>query len=464
MKKHYHFVGIGGIGMGAIAFLMLDKGYKVSGSDIKENKVTASLKQKGAEIFIGHKEQNIKGADFIVLSSAINQKNAELKEAIKRKVPLIKRAKLLAQLMKDSVGVTIAGAHGKTTTTSMTAQVLTDAGLAPTIAIGGLINGTTTNALSGKGKYFVAEVDESDGSFLYFSPRYAIITNIDKEHLDYYKNFKNVIKAYRDFINNVDKNGLVIICGDDENLTELSKKQKRKFFTYGLSPDNQMTAKEIELNGSGSKFSCWYKNKFLGDVELPIPGVHNVSNALAVIALGLVLKIDFSSIRKSLRNYWGIQRRFQRIGRVNDIEIVDDYGHHPTEIKATLAAAKVVKKERLICVFQPHRYTRVQSLQKEFVSCFSDCDYLIVMDIYAASEEPIKGISAQNLADQIKKALGKPVIYIQKEGIIKHLKSIAKPGDLVITLGAGDITQIAHQLPLALAENSIELQREIIRR
>lgn len=446
MKKHYHFIGIGGIGMGALASLLLAKEEKVSGSDLKENQVTRRLKKEGADVYVGHEASHIEGADFVIFSSAVKEDNHELKAAQKKRIPIIQRAKLLAQLMDGHISVTIAGAHGKTTTTSMASYMLMQAGLQPTTAVGGIVNGKTSNSKLGGGKYFVAEVDESDGSFLYFSPQYSIITNMDREHLDYYHNWENILKAYQEFIQRTHKDGLLIGCGDDASLLKLLKESKRKFIRYGFSLENDIYAHHIKLDNFSSCFDLSAFGKKIGPVVLNVPGKHNILNAMACFALGLQLSLDVQTILNSLEAFSGVQRRLQVKGQVDDIMVIDDYAHHPTEINVTLEAAKGFKKNRLIVVFQPHRYTRLQFLFKEFAQSLTHCDYLIVTDVYAASEKPIEGMTGENLVSQIKKHTQKPVVYLKKEHIIKHLLDMAKPGDLIITMGAGDITRLSDEL------------------
>ena len=436
--------------MGALASLLLDKGYRVSGSDLADNKMTKRLKAKGAKIFIGHEAKNIQGADFIIYSSAVKETNVELMAAQAKNIPILKRAFLLAELMKSHVGITVAGAHGKTTTTSMISYLLMKAGLEPTTAVGGIVNGTSANAMWGQGKYFVAEVDESDGSFLYFAPQYSVITNVDLEHLDYYTHWENILKAYQKFIHQTAKNGFLIVCGEDENLLKLVRKSPCAFLTYGFSPHHDIWAKNIKLDYLQSSFECVVKGKNLATIQLFVPGRHNILNAMACIAVGLQLSIDPHVISETLSEFRGVQRRFQIKGDYDDILVIDDYAHHPTEIKATLDAAQSVKKKRVVAIFQPHRFTRLQSLWDDFLSSFKVCDYLIVTDVYAASEQPIEGITAKNLVRDMQKKTDKPVIYLAKDKIVEHLVHIVRSEDLVIILGAGDITKISEDAAEAL--------------
>jgi len=451
----YHFIGIGGIGMGTLASLMLDKGCEVSGSDVKESPMTHSLKARGARIFIGHDAGNVGEAEFVVYSSAITKDNPELQTAFQKNIKILKRAELLAQIMENHAGITIGGAHGKTTTTSMVSNLLGDGGLNPTTAVGGIINGSAYSAKLGGGKYFVAEVDESDGSFLFFSPRYSIITNIDFEHLDYYLTWENIVKAYEQFVGRTQPDGLVIACGDDTRLKEIMIKSGREFLTYGFSPVNDLHTETMQFVNNGEcfwEFDCVFKNQKLPRFQLSIPGQHNILNAMACIALGLSLNIDPEVIRKSLKNFSGVKRRFQRKGTVNNIVVVDDYGHHPTEIIATLKTAHSIKKNRVVTVFQPHRYSRTKYLMDDFVKALVQTDLLVLTDIYAANEEPIPGVSSQALVEKIHQAGKKEAIYLKKEEILEYLKKTVQPGDLVLTLGAGDIYRIGEEL-LSFLEN-----------
>ncbi|MCK5259865.1 MAG: UDP-N-acetylmuramate--L-alanine ligase [Candidatus Omnitrophica bacterium] len=465
MSKHYHFIGIGGIGMGALAALSLDKGYRVSGSDLRSNPMTERLKARGAEIFSGHAGENIGGADCVVFSSAIRDDNPELVEAERKKIPVLQRAKFLAELMEGYIGITVAGAHGKTTTTSMAADLLEEAGLQPTTAIGGIVNGTRAHAELGEGKYFVTEVDESDGSFLCFRPHYSIITNVDLEHVDYYHNWQNVLDAYRAFIGKTREGGTILAYGDDEPLLNMVKESGKSFKTYGFSPENNISAVNIKFDHFDSRFNCVVDGVDRGQVLLKIPGRHNIANALACISLGLSLSIEFDTICESLKSYKGVQRRFQLKSRVDDIWVIDDYAHHPTEIKATLETAQLFKRSvqemtaggetnGLIAVFQPHRYSRVKGLLEDFAQSLVYSDQLIVTDIYAASEQPIEGVTAEKLCEQIRAITDRPVCYIPKGEIIDHLLDVVKPQDLVLTLGAGDVGAIADDLAEALKKRS----------
>lgn len=457
MSQHYHFIGIGGVGMGTIASLLIAKGHKVSGSDLKESDFTIRLREQKAKISIGHDANNVENPDFVVYSSAVGKDNPERLAAAQKKIPVLKRAQLLAQLMESEKGITVAGAHGKTTTTSMISYCLIRAGLEPTTAVGGLINnGKTYNSNLGSGKYFVAEVDESDGSFLYFSPFCSVITNIDFEHVDYYQNWDNILSAYRTFISHTKPDGHIFAYGQDERLCSLLLESGRRFTTYGFSKENDVFAFNETLNGRFLSFDCVYKGKNIGRFDLSIPGRHNILNALACIGVSRQLGIDPETIRQALREFKGVRRRFQLKADVNDVVVIDDYGHHPTEIRATIETAKSFGRKRVITVFQPHRYTRTKFLMEEFVKSLKLSDFLVITDIYAASEEAIPGVTSEKLCELIR-ASGKPeVIYLKKEKIIDYLLGNIHKGDLVLMLGAGDITRISDNLAQKLNDKTSE--------
>ncbi len=446
-NKRYHFIGIGGIGMSAIVRLLLNSGAKVSGSDLKKSMVTDELKSLGARIFIGHSPDNVKEADLVVYSSAIKDDNPEITETIKLKIPLIKRAQALAELMRDKKVITVTGSHGKTTTTSLASCLLFEAGLFPTVAIGGILKNINTNACLGRGDFFVAEADESDGSFLFYQPKYSIITNIDYEHLDYYKDFQNELNMFKDFLERTDKDGCIFGCDDDVNLKTLLKECSRRFVTFGLKESAHIYPKNIRLGGLTAEFDCYYKNKFVERFNIALGGLHNICNALSVIALGLELGIDLIHIKNALLNYKGAGRRLEVKLDLAGYLIIDDYAHHPTELKATLSAVKNLKAQRVIAVFQPHRYSRTKLLLDEFGESFDNADYVIVTDIYSAGEPPIEGVSGINIYEKIKKrSPDKKVIFLPKDELVPHLLKIVQSGDLVLTLGAGDIVRIGDEL------------------
>lgn len=432
--------------MSGIAQLLLRGGAKVSGSDLKDGKSIEELRALGAAIHIGHSAGNIEGADVVVYSSAIKDDNPEYALA-KANGILIKRAEALALLMREKTVITVAGSHGKTTTTSLVSYLLLEAGLNPTAAIGGVLRNVDNNALLGDGEFFVAEADESDGSFLHYRPKYSIVTNVDREHLDFYLDFDSEIAAFREFIFNTEKDGCVFICEDDIHLKDITRDYKQKLVRFGLTGQADIYPKNIHMQGLSSDFDCYYKGKLVDRFHLALGGKHNISNALSVIALGLELGIGLGPIRKTLALYKGAKRRLEIKFLDQDYLLIDDYAHHPTEIQATLSAAKEMDCKRMIAIFQPHRYTRTKLLLEEFGKSFDLVDHCLVTDIYAASEPPIEGVSAQRIHDLIKKRNpGKAVEYIPKEEIVEHVLGMISPGDMVITMGAGDIVKIGDEL------------------
>jgi len=442
--------------MSALASLVLDKGCQVSGSDLRANQVTERLKKQGAKIALGHSPKNVKNVDHVIYSSAIEENNPELIKAKKKKIPVMKRAQLLAELMNGHTAITVAGAHGKTTTSSMIAHLLVQADFNPTTAVGGIIHGASSHAQLGGGKYFVTEVDESDGSFLYFSPQYSVITNIDFEHVDHYKNWQSVLDVYKEFIERTVDGGVILANGDDEQLLNLLKSSQSRYKTYGFFPKNDIIATNITFDHFQSHFSCIVDGWDRGEVHLNIPGRHNVVNALACISLGLSLSIDFGFICESLKEYEGVQRRFQLKDKVGDVWVIDDYAHHPTEIRTILETAQTFKQTlpnkdgKIITVVQPHRYSRVEALLDGFAESLIHSDQMIITDIYAASEKPIEGITAQYLCQKVNALTNKPVCYLPKEEIVDYLMAVATPHDIVLTLGAGDISAIADDFVKAL--------------
>jgi UDP-N-acetylmuramate--alanine ligase len=445
--KHYHFIGIGGIGMSGIAHLFLRRGFKVSGSDLKKTEITDGLKKAGAFIYFGHHAANILGACVIVYSSAIKKDNPEIIAAKKAGLPLLKRAQALAGLMRDRTGITIAGSHGKTTTTSLLSYLLLEAGLSPTIAIGGILKNIDTNVSSGTGEFFVAEADESDGSFLYYRPKYSVITNIDREHLDYYKTFRKELAAFAEFIKKTDKDGCIFACSDDANLKKMLGGYKKRSVLFGLKAGADIYPKNIKIKGLSSTFDCYCRGKLVARFSLALGGRHNISNSLAVIAVGLELRIDPEVIQRALANYKGAGRRIDVKFQDKDYLIIDDYAHHPTEIRATLAAVRNLEPRRLLAIFQPHRYTRTKLLLEEFGNSFDAADYLVITDIYPANELPIKGVTAKLICDLIRRNHpSKKIYYLPKERLVEHIAANMCPGDLVITLGAGDIIKTNDEL------------------
>jgi UDP-N-acetylmuramate--alanine ligase len=445
--KNIHFVGIGGIGMSGIAEVLLNLGYHISGSDTKETEVTRRLRSLGCEISYGHRKENLKQADVVVTSSAIRQGNPEVEAAEERLVPVIPRAEMLAELMRMKIGIAIAGTHGKTTTTSLIATVLAAGGLDPTVVIGGRLNSIGSNARLGQGEFLVAEADESDGSFLKLMPTIAVVTNIDPEHLDYYKGIDEIKETFLCFLDKIPFFGLAVLCLDHPNIQSLLPKVKKRFTTYGLTTQADFQAKEIVFEGLSTSFDVVHQHQEIGRLRLRMPGLHNVYNALATLATAFELDIPFNVVQEALRDFSGIQRRFQIKGEKKGILVVDDYGHHPVEIMATLKAARTGWGKRIIVVFQPHRYTRTQALFKDFLTAFYDADILILTDIYPAGEDRIEGVEARDLFEGLREYGHKNVTYLaDKKEIVEHLLRIIATGDLVITLGAGDIWQVSDEL------------------
>jgi len=440
-------VGIGGIGMSGIAEVLLNLGYQVSGSDVKESEVTRRLAALGCEISYGHRKENVREADVVVVSSAVRKGNPEVEVAEQRLIPVIPRAEMLAELMRMKVGIAIAGTHGKTTTTSLIATVLAAGGLDPTVVIGGRLNSIGSNARLGQGDFLVAEADESDGSFVKLMPTIAVVTNIDADHLDYYSDIDEIKEAFLGFLDKLPFFGLAVLCLDHPNVQSLIPRLKKRFTTYGLTTQADYQAKEIVFEEFSTTFDVLHQRKEVGRLRLQMPGLHNVYNALATVATAFEFDIPFRIVQESLGDFKGIQRRFQIKGEKKGILVVDDYGHHPVEIMATLKAARSGWKRRVVVVFQPHRYSRTQALFKEFLSAFYDADVLVLTDIYPAGEDRIEGVEAKSLFEGIREYGHKDVTYIpNKKEIAEHLLRILKPGDLVITLGAGDITQIPDEL------------------
>ncbi|MEE8242504.1 MAG: UDP-N-acetylmuramate--L-alanine ligase [candidate division NC10 bacterium] len=453
--RHIHFVGIGGAGMSGIAEVLHNMDYLVTGSDAASSETTHHLEGLGICVFIGHKSEHVQGADVVVRSSAVAPDNPEVITARQQLIPVIPRAEMLAELMRLKYGVAVAGTHGKTTTTSMVATVLAKGGLDPTIVIGGRLGSLGTNAKLGRGDFLVAEADESDGSFLKLSPTLAVVTTIDAEHLDYYRDLTHIQETFLQFINKVPFYGSAILCLDQENIQALLPRVEKRFITYGLRTQADITAREIILQGMGSEFVVVARQEVLGKFRLRVPGVHNVSNALAAVAVGLDLDLELDVIREGLEEFAGVDRRFQIKGEARGILVVDDYGHHPAEIHATLNAAKDGFGRRIVVVFQPHRYTRTKHLLQEFFTAFYQADLLVVTEVYAAGEPVIPGVSGKQIADG---ALGhghRNVTFIPDMGeVAEFLLPALQAGDMVITLGAGDIWRVGEELLHRLKESS----------
>ena len=440
--KHIHLVGIGGIGMSGIAELLLNLDYFISGSDLRKTEVTEHLSDLGGKIFLGHRPQNIDGADVVVFSSAIKGDNPEIVEAREKSIPVIPRAEMLAELMRLKYGIAVAGSHGKTTTTSMIGSILTMGGFDPTVVIGGRLNiWGGSNARLGRSDFLVAEADESDGSFLALSPSIAVISNIDHEHIDFYHSMNNLRKTFIDFINKIPFYGRAILCVDDKEVHRLIPELTKSYLTYGLNSQADIRASGISKEGLNTTFDVIFKGRLAGNVTISIPGKHNILNALAAVGVGLELDIDFKYIREGLKDLGGLKRRFEIKDERNGILFLDDYGHHPTEIMATLSAAKECWPDRrLVVVFQPHRFTRTKDLYDKFVISFNQADFLIITPIYGAGEEPIEGVDSKTLYQGIRNHGHRAVTYCDSaEDAISELLDTIRPGDIVLTLGAGDI-------------------------
>jgi UDP-N-acetylmuramate--alanine ligase len=448
--KYVHFIGIGGIGMSGIAEVLSNLGFQVSGSDLKKSKVTDRLEKMGIRVSEGHAAENVGDAQVVVYSSAVREDNPEVVIAKERNIPVIPRAEMLAELMTlKPYSVAVAGSHGKTSTTSMVATVLGHAGIDPTTIVGGVVDTLGSNAKLGSSDWMVAEADESDRSFLMLYPTIAIVTNIDREHMDSYSGMADVLMCFREFVNKVPFYGAAIICLDDPNVQAVIPHIKRRRVTYGFTAQADVSAHEVRYDDRfGSLFTVWEGEEVLGEVHLPVPGKHNVYNALAAITVGLELEIAFDTIREGLSKFKNADRRFQFKGEARGITVVDDYGHHPTEITATLAAAKNGSGgKRTVVIFQPHRYTRTEDLMEDFARSFNNADVLFVCDIYAASEDPIAGVTAEVLTEKIRQFGHKNVHYIGDiESAAEKVRGYLKEGDLLITLGAGSVSKLSEQM------------------
>jgi UDP-N-acetylmuramate--alanine ligase len=446
--QHLHFTGIGGIGMSGIAEVLLNLGYEISGSDLKLSAVTARLEELGARIYEGHSAANVGSAKALVVTSALGKENPELLEARRLGIPVIPRGELLAELMRLKFGIAIAGSHGKTSTTSMVATILNYAKMDPTVVVGGRV-GTLggANARLGKSDFLVVESDESDGSFLKLAPILAIVTNIDREHLDHYSGIEAIRDAFCDFVNKVPFYGAAILCLDDENVQQILPRVTRRTITYGFSAQSDLTVFDSGCGHLSSNFRLRFKGEDLGQFELRVPGVHNILNATAAVAVALELEVDRETIREGLAQYSGVDRRFQLRGEERGITVIDDYGHHPTEIRATLAAARLCKFPRIHVIFQPHRYSRTAALMDEFARSFHNADSVHMMDIYAASEKPLEGVTAEALAKRIRDFGHRSAVYCgSMERAVESALAEAKDGDLILTLGAGNVWQAGDRL------------------
>lgn len=442
-----HMVGIGGIGMSGIAEVLLAMNFKVSGSDRSLSEITDRLKSLGAEIYEGHSEENIKDADVVVFSSAVSLDNVEIQEAIRRKIPVIKRSEMLAELMRLKYGIGIAGTHGKTTTTSMVGLVMLEAGFDPTVIVGGKLSGLGgTNARLGHGDFIIVEADEFDRSFLQLTPVIAAITTLEKEHLDIYKDLEDIKSAFVEFANKVPFYGFVVLCLDEEGLREILPNINRKVITYGMSAQADVRAYDVSFHQTASKYKVKYFGQLLGELELNVPGIHNVKNSLVALTIARELGVDFEVIKSALKKFSGVYRRFEIKAEVNGIMVVDDYAHHPTEVAATLSAIRTGWDRRIIAVFQPHLYTRTRDFYNDFAKSFLDSDVFVCTDIYPAREIPIQGVTGQLITVAAEKFGHKNVLYVpDKKEIQDTLLKIVQPGDVVVTMGAGDIWKFGEE-------------------
>ncbi|MCW8893532.1 MAG: UDP-N-acetylmuramate--L-alanine ligase [Deltaproteobacteria bacterium] len=453
--KRIHFVGIGGIGMSGIAELLLNQGYRVSGSDLRESDTTRRLADLGGKILIGHNAENISEVDVVVTSTAVKADNPEVVEALRQHVAVIPRAEMLAELMRMKYGIAIAGTHGKTTTTSMMSVVLHHAGVDPTAVIGGKLDAFGSNAKLGRGKFLVAEADESDGSFMHLSPTIAVVTNIDADHLDFYSGIDEIKQIFIDFINKVPFYGRAVLCLEDRNVQDILPSVKKRFTTYGFSNQADFYAEDVKQRQGRTSFSAFYQGEELGRVSFKMPGRHNVLNALSVIAVAHELEIPFQTVIGGFRNFGGLQRRFQLRDEVGGVMLIDDYGHHPAEIRATLGAAKSSWNRRVIAVFQPHRYSRTAALFEDFLTAFYQADLVVVTDVYAAGEGPIAGATGEALAQGILKHGHKSVVYKETlEEVSQYVAELAEADDMVITLGAGNVNQVCELLAERLRQRT----------
>ena len=441
-----HFIGVGGSGMSGLAEVLLNMGYQVSGSDLKGSDVTDRLSSLGGRVFTGHAASNVENAQVVVYSSAVKPDNPELAAARATGIPVIARADMLAELMRMKYGVAVGGSHGKTTTTSMVATVLQRGGLDPTIVVGGRVRTLGANAKLGHGRFLVAEADESDGSFLRLSPAVTVVTNIDREHLDHYKDLDDIKQAFSYFANRVPFYGVAVLCVDDEHVRSVLPRITKRHILYGTRPEAEIRGVGLELTPHGSTFDIEADGRRLGAIELQVPGRHNALNAMAAVAVGLELEIAFAHIAEALAAFRGVGRRFELRGEANGVRVYDDYGHHPTEIAATLAAARGVGG-RVLVVFQPHRYTRTQALREEFGRCFGDADKVWVMDVYGAGEQAISGVSGDTVVRAAHESGSKHVTYTPTAAqAIEAAVREARAGDLLLTLGAGDVSRLGDQI------------------
>jgi len=449
--KKIHFIGIGGSGMSGIAEVLINQGYEITGSDMTATSVTNHLEQLGAKIFFNHASENIKGSQVVVVSSAIDPSNPEVTTAKEGMIPVIPRAEMLAELMRMKYGIAIAGTHGKTTTTSLVSTVLAGGKLDPTVIIGGRLKNTGSHAKLGQSNFLVAEADESDGSFMQLSPSIAVVTTLDEEHMGFYKTLGNMKETFLKFINKIPFYGSAILCLDDHNIQSLIPRVEKRYITYGLSSQADYTARNISIEGLKTYFNVFRHGKDLGRIRSGALGQHNVLNTLAAVAVGMELDLDFKIIANSLLKFEGVQRRFEIVKQSDELTLIDDYGHHPVEIKASLKTAKEIwPASRLIVVFQPHRYSRTKALMKDFWSAFNDADHLFVMDIFSAGESPVDKVHASVIVEGARECGHKNAKYIKSQNDLnKQLHGLAKRGDVLMTLGAGDVWKLGRDFMVA---------------
>ncbi len=460
-KGRVHFVGIGGAGMSAIAAVLLERGVEVSGSDLKESRNTERLREMGARIFIGHDPRNVEGAGTVVVSSAVPERNRELQEARRRGIPVLPRAAMLAGIMEEGKGIAVAGTHGKTTTTSMVSMILSRAGMDPTYVVGGELNDVGSNAHAGRGEFVVAEADESDGSFLLLKPWAAVVTNVEDDHLDYYREPERIREHFRRFVELLPPDGILITGGDDPVALSLAESGPPRTYTFGAGEGCDYRLRDLRLFRGGSAFEVYVRGKVLGEVRMRIPGAHNAYNAMAAIALTHAMGVDFRVASEALSAFQGVRRRFQVVDETSGIRIVDDYAHHPSEVRRTLEAAALEGGERVVCLFQPHRYSRTSALWRDFGGAFRQADLLVLTDVYAAGEEPMPGVDGKLILNAVlEEEPSKQVVYIPRradlgEAAVRFLR----PGDLVITMGAGDISLCAREISSLLREGAGDHER-----
>ena len=451
-----HFIGIGGAGMSALAYVLIKRGYDVSGSDLNAGHMSAHLAEEGAMVFMGHDACQVDDVDGVVISTAIHANNPELVAAQKKGIPVLHRSDVLAALLNDADGVAVAGAHGKTTTSAMISCIAVESGVDPTVVIGGEVASLGGNALNGNGPHVIAEADESDGSFLKFYPHLAVVTNIEDDHLDHYGTEENIYQAFKQFLGNIKEGGKAILCVDNPKVRRLAQETEKTVLTYGMIGEGaDYTARNITYDVHGTTYELYYHDKFVTEVHLVVPGRHNVLNSMGAFAAAREMGIEVEKILASLKKFGGAKRRFETKGKVDGVWVVDDYAHHPTEIGVTIKAALQTKPERLLCVFQPHRYTRTKLLFDEFCECFRGCDELVIVDVYSAGEDPIAGTNSAKLVEGIKAATGQRVLYIPRlSKAEEYLQEQAQTGDLIMTIGAGDVFKIGEELVRELERNA----------